>query len=167
MVVLVFLNFKPASTENGPLTEKLKSLDAIGFTLFAGSVTMLLLALQPGGTTYAWKSSVVIGLFIDFGIILSVFAAWQMYLQDDAQIAPKISINRNVALIFLSALLANGPFQTVVYWLPIWFEAILGATPTSSGVRYLPTVIADVLTSLIGSGIVMQLGTWTPFCYLV
>lgn len=113
MVVLVFLKLKPASTEMGPLTEKLKSLDAIGFTLFAGSVTMLLLALQWGGTTYAWKSSVVIGLFIGFGIVMSVFAVWQTYLQDDALIPPKISTNRNVALIFLSALLANGPFQTV------------------------------------------------------
>lgn len=35
VVVLVFLKLKPASTENGPLTEKLKSLDAIGFILFA------------------------------------------------------------------------------------------------------------------------------------
>lgn len=74
---------------------------------------MLLLALQWGGTTYAWKSSVVIGLFIGFGIVMSVFAAWQLYLQDDALIPLKISTNRNVALIFLSALLANGPFQIV------------------------------------------------------
>jgi len=40
-----------------------KMLDVIGFLLFAPSAVMFLLALEWGGTVYAWKSAVVIGLF--------------------------------------------------------------------------------------------------------
>ena len=80
-----------------------------------------------------------------------------------ALVPPKLSNNQNVALIFASALFANWPFPTIVYWLPIWFQAILGATPTSSGVEYLPTVISDVLTSVIRSVVVMKLGGWNIF----
>lgn len=124
---------------------------------------MLLLALQFGGTSYVWKSSVVIGLFLGFGLTLLAFIPWQMYLQDAALIPPRLFKNRNASLIFFASIFVNGPFQTIVYWLPIWFQAVLGVTPEASGIRYLPTVISDALASVIGAGIVMQLGIWDPF----
>lgn len=162
-IVFLFFHVKQAPTENVALIEKLKSLDAIGFILFAGSITMLLLALQFGGVTYSWRSSVIIGLFVGCGVTMALFVAWQLHFGDSALIPPRLFTNRNVGLIMASSFFVNGPFQTIVYWLPIWFQAILGASPTGSGVRYLPTVIADVLSSTIGAGIVMKLGIWNPF----
>lgn len=163
ILVASFFSLKPANTENLPLIEKLKGLDSIGFTLFSGSITMLLLALQWGGTTYAWKSSVIIGLLIGSAVIMGIFIPWQLHLKDSAMIPPKLFTHRNVILIFTSSLFVNGPFQTIVYWLPIWFQAVLGATPTESGIKYLPTVISDVLAALIGSSLVMKIGAWNPF----
>ena len=122
-----------------------------------------LLALQLGGNTYAWSSSVVIGLFVGFGLTMLAFVPWQLYLQDTALIPPRLFGNRNASLIFLSSVFVNGPFQTIVYWLPIWFQAVLGVSPEASGIRYLPTVISNALASMIGAGIVMQLGIWNPF----
>ena len=162
-VVLFFCKIKQAPPENVSLIRKLKSLDGIGFFLFAGSVAMLLLALQWGGTTYAWNSSVIIGLFAGSGVVMPIFVGWQLFTLETALIPPRLFANRNIVLIFASALFSNGPFQTIVYWLPIWFQAVLGVSPTASGVRYLPTVISDVLTSLIATGIVMKLGKWNPF----
>ncbi|KAM0798244.1 hypothetical protein BDR22DRAFT_913968 [Usnea florida] len=80
-----------------------------------------------------------------------------------ALIPPKLFNNRNASLIFSSSIFVNGPFQAIVYWLPIWFQAVLGVNPEASGIRYLPTVISDALSSMIGAGIVMQLGIWNPF----
>jgi hypothetical protein len=78
-------------------------------------------------------------------------------------IPPKLFHNRNVWLICACGFFVNGPFQIIVYWLPIWFQVVLGISPTVSGVRYLPTVIADVLAAVIGAGIVMKVGYWNPF----
>lgn len=165
LVILAFFHIKPASTENVALIDKVKGLDALGFMLFASSISMLLLALQWGADTgnYGWKSSEVIGLFVGAGLVFPIFIAWQVYLQDTALIPPRLFDNRNVWLICASSFFVNGPFQTIVYWLPIWFQAVLGVSPTGSGIRYLPTVIADVLASFIGAGIVMKLGIWNPF----
>ena len=163
VLILFLFRIKGVATEKVPLFEKLKGLDGVGFVLFAGSITMLLLALQLGGTTYAWDSSVVIGLFVGFGLTMLAFIPWQLYLQDTALIPPRLFRNRNASLIFSSSLFVNGPFQTIVYWLPIWFQAVLGVSPEASGIRYLPTVISDALASMIGAGIVMQLGIWNPF----
>ncbi|KAF7863966.1 hypothetical protein EAF04_006931 [Stromatinia cepivora] len=124
---------------------------------------MLLIALQFGGRTYAWNSSVAIGLLVGSAATMAVVIPWELRLQDTALIPPKLFTHRNVILIFYSSLFVNGPFQTIVYWLPIWFQAVQGVQPTESGVRYLPTVISDVLASLIGASIVMKLGIWNPF----
>ena len=163
VLILFLFRIKGAATEKARLLEKIKGLDGLGFVLFAGSITMLLLALQFGGTAYAWKSSVVIGLFVGFGVTMLAFIPWQLHLQDTALIPPKLFKNRNASLIFSSSIFVNGPFQTIVYWLPIWFQAVLGVNPEASGIRYLPTVISDALASMIGAGIVMQLGIWNPF----
>lgn len=164
LVFLPLARFKPAKSEQVPFLAKVKALDAVGFLLFAGSLIMLLLALQWGGSTYAWNSSVVIGLFVGFAVTMALFIPWQIRLQEDALIPPRLfTSHRNAWLICSSSFFLNGPFQVIVYWLPIWFQAILGASPTQSGVNYLPTVISDVLASIIGSGFAMQLGYWNPF----
>ncbi|KAI2601789.1 major facilitator superfamily domain-containing protein [Hypoxylon sp. NC1633] len=149
------------------IINRLKSLDGLGFLLFAGSLTMLLLALQWGGTEFSWNSSTIVGLFVGFVVVSALFIPWQLRLQDEALIPPRLfRSHRNVWLICASSFFVNGPFQTIIYWLPIWFQAVLGVSPTQSGVDYLPTVISDVLASFIGSAIVMQLGYWNPFLLL-
>ncbi|KAI0099778.1 major facilitator superfamily domain-containing protein [Nemania sp. FL0031] len=162
-------HFKPAPTEQPPVARKLKSLDGLGFVLFAGSIIMLLLALEWGGANngYPWNSSVIIGLFVGFGVTFAVFIIWQLHLQDDAMIPPRLfKASRNVGLICAGSFFINGPFQIIIYWLPIWFQAAYGATPTQSGVNYLPTVISDVLASFIGAALVTKLGIWNPFLLL-
>jgi MFS family permease len=161
-IITVLLHIKPAQTGNITLIQKLKGLDGVGFVLLSGAVTMLLLALQWGGHTYPWDSSTIIGLYAGFGLTLSTFVVWQLYLGSHALIPPSILTNRNVILLFLGALLSNGPFQTIIYYLPIWFQ-VLGSSPMSSGIKYLPTVITDVLTSLVSGAIVMKTGHWKPF----
>jgi hypothetical protein len=125
---------------------------------------MLLLALQWGGGVYAWSSSVIIGLFVGAGVVLLLFIGWQLYFQDRALIPSQLfKVNRNPALLCAASFFVNGPFQTVIYWLPIWFQGVLGVSPLQSGINFFPTVISDVLAAFLGSGIVMQVGWWNPF----
>lgn len=164
VIFFLLVHLKRARTESASLREKMQSMDLLGFVLLASSITMLLLALNWGGGTHAWSSSVVIGLFVGAGLVLALFIPWQLHRKDDALIPPRLfRVNRNPALICGAAFFVNGPFQIIIYWLPIWFQAVLRSSPTQSGINYFPTVIADVLAAFIGSGIVMQLGWWNPF----
>ncbi|KAI1113353.1 major facilitator superfamily domain-containing protein [Nemania sp. NC0429] len=163
-VFFILVHLKPDETEKKPITEKLQSLDALGFVLFAGSITMLLLALQWGGVQYAWSSSVVVGLLVGFGVTFIVFVIWILNRGENALIPPRIfTVNRNPALLCAAAFFINGPFQIVIYWLPVWFQGVLRVTPTQSGINFFPTVIADVLAAFIGTALVTQLGWWNPF----
>lgn len=81
--------------------DKLKSLDGLGFSLFAGSVTMLLLALQWGGVHYTWSSSVVIGLFVGAGVVMTLFILWTWNRGEGALVPPRLwTVNRNPALLW-------------------------------------------------------------------
>jgi len=71
-------------------------MDLEGTGLFIPGIICLLLALQWGGTTYAWASGRIIALFILFGILMIGFIAVQIWKQDRATVPPRIFKNRNV-----------------------------------------------------------------------
>ena len=129
---------------------------------------MLLLALQWGGIQHPWSSSVVIGLLVGFGVTFLLFLIWTSLRGEKALIPPRLftGVNRNPALLCLAAFFVNGPFQIIIYWLPIWFQGVLGNTPTQSGINFFPTVVSDVLAAFIGSAIVSAIGWWNPFLLL-
>ncbi|RDK42371.1 hypothetical protein M752DRAFT_283758 [Aspergillus phoenicis ATCC 13157] len=80
---------------------------------------------------------------------------WQLHMQEAVPIPPRLfPSSRKTVLICTSTFFANVAFQCTLYWLPIWFQAVLGASPTSSGVRYLPIVISDVLIPIIVAGLI-------------
>lgn len=167
ILLFLVLRLRPAESEKLSQVAKLKSFDLIGLILFAGSTTMLLLALNWGGNIYEWSSSVIIGLLIGSGVSFIVFVTWQLHMQDYALVPPRLfTIHRNVGLICLGAFFVNGPIQIIVYWLPLWFQVVLDATPTQSGVKYLPMVISDLISAILGSSIVMKVGFWNPFLLL-
>ncbi|RYP09460.1 hypothetical protein DL764_001285 [Monosporascus ibericus] len=163
-IFFLLVHLKPAGTEEKAIVVKLQSLDGLGLALFAGSIAMLLLALQWGGVAYAWSSSVIVGMLVGFGVVMILFILWTLYRGEDALVPPRLfTVNRNPALLCAAAFFVNGPFQIIIYWLPIWFQGVLGASPTQSGINFFPTVVSDVLAAFIGSAMVKQLGWWNPF----
>jgi hypothetical protein len=119
-------------------------LDFVGFFLFAPAVLQLLLALQYGGNKYAWRSSQVIGLFCGSAATFVVWSLWNRHKGADA-LLPQGLITRRVVWVsglfhalFMSALFGS------VYYLPIYFQAINGASAMLSGVYLLPTILPEI-----------------------
>lgn len=163
-MAILLLVFRPLVKNDGlSRMEKFKRLDLCGFVLFSLAIVMLLLALQWGGSVLPWRSPTIIGLLCGSGLSLVVFAGWQWHLQDAASIPPKIVMQRTVGLGALSAVLTNGGINVINYWLPIWFQAILGSTPTFSGVQFIPTVLANILVSILAGGAVSKMGYYNSF----
>jgi MFS family permease len=78
--LLAFLKIpdsKQANVDLATREQQLKRLDLPGFVLFTPTTVMLLLALEWGGVTYRWNSSIVIGLFCGSGVTLIFFLLWE------------------------------------------------------------------------------------------
>ena len=89
MVILLFFT-ATTSPVQATLKEKVLQMDFVGVVLMMGLLISYLLALQYGGQTHSWKSSVVIGLLIGFALMVLVFIAWEIYLKERAMIVPRM-----------------------------------------------------------------------------
>lgn len=65
-------------------------MDPIGLTLMMGLITSYILALQYGGQTHPWKSSLVIGLLVGSVSMVMVFVFWEFYIKERAMIVPRL-----------------------------------------------------------------------------
>lgn len=95
--------------------------------------------------------------------MFTVFLGSQWWIADSVLVPPKLFTFRTVFLAFGACLLGPRGVATIIYCLSIWFQAVQGAIPINSRVRYLPGVISDVLTSIVGGDIVMTVGWYNPF----
>lgn len=55
--------------------------------------------------------------------------------------------------------------MTGVYYLPLWFQAIKGATAVKSGIMSIPLVLALVVAAMLCGAMVQRFGYYTPFMY--
>lgn len=83
VVIAIFLKPPPRSHLASSLSpmQKVARIDFGGAFLLIAAFVCLLLALQWGGTTYAWSDSRVWGCLLGFGLIVLAFAALQIQLK--------------------------------------------------------------------------------------
>lgn len=131
--------------------------------MLLGGIISLLIALRWGGTTYAWSNGRIIALFVVTGVCFIVFIAIQIRLPDRATVPPHIFAQRSIAASSFSMFCTGATMMTTLYYLPIWFQGIKGVSAVQSGIRLLPTVIAQVIASFISAGGIQVVGQYMPF----
>ncbi|PSN75202.1 MFS general substrate transporter [Corynespora cassiicola Philippines] len=156
-LIIVFLFHPPTSAKpvNATWREKFLQMDFVGVTLIMGALISFLLAFQYGGQTMAWNSSTVIGLIVGCILMSIAFVFWERSQGERAMIVPRLFRQRNVGISCISAFCIAGSYFLVVYYLPIYFQSISGATAVMSGVYNLPLIVA-VTSSVILSGIFIR-----------
>lgn len=167
--VVIALFFKSPARKNEKsvgMQARVKQLDPFGTVIFIPAIVCLLLALQWGGSKYPWKDGRIIALFVISGILVSIFIAIQFWQQENATVPPRILKQRSMAASVWFSFCIGGSFFVLVYYLPIWFQAIKGTTATESGIRNLPMIMGLVIMSLVAGFAVTKVGYYTPFMIL-
>lgn len=159
-VILLFFFHLPAAGAPPQITlrKKLLHTDPIGVILAMGSIICLVLALQYGGNKYPWKSSVVIGLLIGFALLTAVLIGWELWLGDYAMMLPRLYKQRSLSATAPFSFFFYGSYVVILYYLPIYFQSIKGASPIKSGVDNLPLVLAAAIFALAGGAVVTKTG---------
>ena len=161
-MVFFFKPHKDVQIENQPFLNRLLRLDLIGnFILICASV-MLFLALQFNASHVPWQHAKIIGLLVGAGLTAVVFVVWQWYMRDGALLPGKIITQRSVAVSCLAAFFIYGTLLVHAYYLPIWFQAIRGASAVQSGIDLVPYMAANALFSVFAGIIVSKIGYFTP-----
>ena len=162
LVIVAFVLKLPEQKTKKSLKEQINQLDPIGTAFFLPGIICLLLALQWGGSTYAWNSGRIIALLVIFGVCLCAFIAVQVWVGEMATVPPHIIKQRSIAAAVWFSVFTGGVMLAVVYYLPIWFQVIKDATPVHSGIMNLPTLLSLVVASILGGIFVKKVGYYTP-----
>ncbi|KLP14557.1 Uncharacterized protein LW94_6523 [Fusarium fujikuroi] len=137
-------------------------MDPLGIVLMMGLTISYILAVQYGGQAHAWDSSVVIGLLVGW-VAISIVWAISCYVQGERSMIPvRILKNRTVWVMSAFAFIFAGSFFLAIYYIPIYFQSVHNASPTSSGVRNLPLILAVTFATIISGGLVTATGFYQP-----
>jgi EmrB/QacA subfamily drug resistance transporter len=167
-VTMIFIIFffnptKSAKKLSVGWKNRVMDFDPAGTFVFLPMIICLLLALQWGGSTYAWSDGRVIALFVVFGVLCAIFISIQFYVGERATIPPRIIKQRSVAASAWFGVSLGAAFFLFVYYLPIWFQAIKGVSATKSGIMSLPLILGVVICSVVAGGLVTTFGYYAPF----
>ncbi|TVY38551.1 Efflux pump [Lachnellula subtilissima] len=153
----------------GSIADKIKTFDWVGSVIFVGSTVGFLIPLTWGGVQYPWDSwRTLFPLLVGVAGIVG-FGMYEYYLfrrasasQDTNPIEPiiRFSIFNNTTMLitYFETVIHGIVLWALLYFLPLYYEAVKGYTPIISGVAILPetslvapmAVIVGVVSSLTG-----------------
>ncbi|KAJ6615514.1 major facilitator superfamily domain-containing protein [Mycena sp. CBHHK59/15] len=171
VTLLVMFSFSktPPGIGRGETTsfgKRVEKFDPWGTMIFIPAVVCLPLALQWGGSKYPWNSSRIITLLVLSGVLGLTFIGVQIWAQDNATISPRILKQRSILAGAWYSFFAGSGHYILLYFLPIWFQAIKGVSAVKSGIENLAMVLSLVVAKLIAGTLVTVLGYYVPFMIL-
>jgi hypothetical protein len=166
-VLALVLSFNPpkqSQKDSKSLTwrRRLRGLDPLGTLIFIPCVVSCLLALQWGGSQYPWNDVRIIVLFVVSGLLLIAWARIQVWMGNDATVPLHIASQRSIIAGIWWEVCLGAVLYTLVYFLPIWFQAIKGASAWKSGVMLIPLLLGMIATSIITGILVTMFGYYVP-----
>ncbi|KAL4962823.1 MDR family MFS transporter [Aspergillus stella-maris] len=148
-------NQGPSNGEKVSFRLGLKKVDWLGITLILGVTLMLLLGLNFGGTSFAWRSPTVICLIIFGAVMVPLFVVSEAkYTQHPIMPLRLFKKSQNVAAL-LVCFCHGFVYISAFYFIPIFFQAVKGTSIMMSGVLILPITIVQCLTG-IATGFIIK-----------
>jgi EmrB/QacA subfamily drug resistance transporter len=137
-------------------------IDYLGSALLAAGLTCLLLVTTWGGTQYAWDSVEILGLGAAAVVLLIGFVARE---RRAAEPIMPLRLFRDPVFDVVSAtmFLTLLAFFAVIVFMPIYFQAVTGASATESGLLLLPMLLAGLASTAISGRVISRSGRYKRF----
>lgn len=137
------------------IRQKLKRVDFLGSFFLVSAIMIILIAASSGGKEFEYTSYSFLGLVISAFVLLACFTYTELYISEEPIIPIELLSERTV----LSSSLTNW-FYTMgvfayLYYIPIYFSAVLNFTATQSGTRLISNFFGISFGS-VGAGLYMK-----------
>ena len=149
------------------IVSRFREFDYPGSVLSIAALVCIIMAINFGGTLYAWNSGQIIALFVLAGVLSLVFAFQQSrpYLTKAALCVFPVPFlkNKEAVLLFILMSVCNAGGFIPVYYIPTYFQFTRGDSPLSSAVRLLPLIALVSFTILVNGGVLSKGGYYQPW----
>ncbi|KAH8103096.1 iron permease [Cristinia sonorae] len=155
ILVAVFLKVR---TPEGSIVEKLKRVDWYGNLIVIAGTTLAVTGLTFAGVRFPWDSVQVLAPLIIGLALIAAFIVYEAKVPQEPTIPWEVISARTALSGYISTFTHGLVSIAIVYYLPVYFQASLGAGPIRSGVDMFPTalvispfaVLAGVSTQVFG-----------------
>jgi EmrB/QacA subfamily drug resistance transporter len=161
-VTILLFFFLHLHNPRTPVWDGLKAVDWAGSLAIVGGTLMLLLGLEFGGTSHPWGSATVICLIVFGIVVIGLFALNEWKFARYPVMPPRI-FNNTSNIASLGVCFCHGyVFIAGTYYLPLYFQAVIGATPLLSGVYVLPLALSLSFVSGATGVFIKKTGKYLP-----
>ncbi|KAI3396962.1 hypothetical protein diail_11362 [Diaporthe ilicicola] len=163
LIVFLHVNYDKSST----LATRLSSLDWLGNAVFIGASCSVLIALGWAGGEYPWSSYEVLVPLIVGMLALAGFVALEATRFVSNPMMPiHLFTNRVTSLVFTITFLHGVITMWAFYFLPVYFQGVLGETPYRSGIMLLPSILALIPAAIISGLLLTKVGRYKPILFV-
>lgn len=145
-----------------PMRQGLKAVDWLGSLTIVGGTLMVLLGLELGGVEKPWNSATVLCLVV-FGLLTAgIFVLVEWKLAEFPIIPLRIFSSRSSLASLGVCAVQSFVFISGSYYLPLYFQAVLGADPLLSGLYALPFALSLSAVSALTGVFIKKTGKYLP-----
>jgi MFS family permease len=161
LVTFFFLSVK--SRTEGTFVGKMRRIDWGGVSILTISCIAVMYAVTYGGSLRSWDDPSVLAPLVVGLVLLVVFALFEGSPFVAEPVTPyHLFANRTSAAAFAITFLHSIMGLYMVYVYALYFQAVVGANQTLSGVYLMPTVIGFPLSVTIGGTLTTKFGRYRP-----
>jgi MFS family permease len=139
-----------------PRNERPHRLDVVGAVLMVGAAVALMLALNWGGTRYAWSSTPILAL-IAASALLWVSFALRLTVAPEPFIPTTMLRDPVVGAITAAGFFSIGTIVGLSIYFPLYFQLVLGLSASASGLALISFMAGSVIGSIIAGRLVAEL----------
>ncbi|KAK0102118.1 hypothetical protein ONS96_006082 [Cadophora gregata f. sp. sojae] len=163
LIVLFKLHVHTPKTQ---FREGIKRIDWVGSTLMISGAVLLLLGLQMAGIDHPWKSAIILSFLIIGTMLAMLFFLWEWKFAQYPLMPLRVLNNRtSVSALgvccFHSMCLIGG-----AYFLPLYLQGVLGASPLMSGIYLLPFTLSLSISNICTGLAIRRTGKYLLFMRL-
>ncbi|ERS98685.1 Major Facilitator Superfamily protein [Sporothrix schenckii 1099-18] len=125
----------------GGIIQKLGRFDWVGSILFTAGTTSFLYGLTTGGVTNPWSSYKVLVALIIGPFVVLLFGFYELRWAKEPIISRRIFNNRDMLLTYIMTILHGAILWSLLYFLPLYYQAVKGYKPIVSAVAVLPETL--------------------------
>lgn len=123
------------------------TIDWLGAGVLVAAAVPLLLGLTWAGGTYPWTSPMIVGLFV-----LSV-AMWVVFFVHESRFSqpmlnPRLFQNSVFSVSTAASMMQSAIMFGVTLFVPLFVQAVMGRTATSSGTILMPMMITSMVSGI-------------------
>ncbi|MFL5826027.1 MAG: MFS transporter [Thermoleophilaceae bacterium] len=138
------------------------NIDYLGSGLLAAALSCIVLATSLGGNSWPWDSGRLI-ITAAAGVALLVLFVLVERRAPEPVLPLRLFQNRTFTIAGAIGLIVGFALFGSAVFLPLFFQTVNGAGPTTSGFRLIPLMAGVLVTSIWSGRVISRIGHYKPF----